>query len=287
MNAVSWTWIDGTLSPGPEARVAAADRGLHYGDGVFETLRAERGRAFLLDAHLERMRAGLGVLGIAVGGVVGRAREGTAAVAARLAEEDAATIKIMVTRGVGPGGPSCGSALVPTVIAIGRADAPERPDSMRAVTSSVVRNERSPLARVKSLNYLEMVLARREAEAAGVEEALMMNTQGRLAEAAAANVFAVVDGRLVTPPVSEGCLPGIVRTEVMRIAEASGIRVRQTPMPPEMLGEASEAFLTNSRIGIVPLVEIDGRLLGAGPVAARLRGAFHEVELASAGGDAA
>ncbi len=171
------------------------------------------------------------------------------------------------------------------MIVTGSVDPRERPVSMRAMTSSIVHNERSPVARVKSLNYLDMILARREAEARGAEEAIVLNTHGRVAEASAANVFAVQGKRLLTPPVEEGCLPGIVRAEVLRVAPSVGLEVAVEPLALQALGEADEAFVTNSRIGVVPLVELDGRVVGRGepgPVSRSVREAFRAAELASA-----
>ncbi len=271
--------------------VSAVDRGFQYGDGVFETMRAERGKVFFWREHMRRLEAGLELLGIEPFQFAEPARAAVETLLIRLKEEAVLTIKLVVTRGTGPPGPSTRGKFTPTVAATARPDESPRPGSMRVVTSKIVRNERSPLSRVKSLNYLEMILARREADAAGVEEALVLNTRGRLAEATAANLFAVADGLLVTPPVEEGCLPGIVRADVLRIARAAepglvaGVAgVAEEPMPPEVLAQATEAFLTNSRIGVAPLVEIDGRPVGdgrPGAVTAKLREGYREAELDS------
>jgi aminodeoxychorismate lyase len=284
MTGSSWAWIDGDLSPADEARVGVLDRGLQYGDGVFETLRAERGRVFFLEEHLERMARGLVVLGIEFSEAGARAREAIEAVLAALAEEPAATVKVIATRGTGGAGPSTRRVFRPTLIVTGRPDAPERPEAVRAITSTVVRNERSPLCGVKSLNYLEMTLARGEAEAAGVEEAILLNTRGRVSEASAANVFLVRESRLLTPSLGEGCLPGIVRAVVLRAAAACGIDAAEGPVVPGDLTGADELFLTNSRIGVAPLVELDGKAMGegvAGPLTERIREAFRQAELAS------
>ena len=274
-----------SLVPGEEARLSPLDRGFQYGDGVFETLRAEGGKVFFLEAHLERMRSGLDTLGIDLPDAARIAREGLAAVLGRLGDKLAAGLKVIVTRGTGPAGPSTRGDFAPSVVVTGSVDPRERPVSMRAITSSVVRNERSPVAQVKSLNYLEMILARREAEARGAEEAIVLNTHGRVAEASAANVFAVRGKGLLTPPVEEGCLPGIVRAEVLRLAPSVGLDVAVEPLTLQALGGADEAFVTNSRIGVAPLVELDGSPVGGGApglLTERLRSTFRQSELASA-----
>ncbi|MHC4199411.1 MAG: aminotransferase class IV [Planctomycetota bacterium] len=290
-SAKRWVWTrapasgDSSLVPADEARVSPLDRGFQYGDGVFETLRAEGGKVFFLEAHLERMRSGIDALGIDLPDAARVAREGLAAVLEKVGPEGAAALKVIVTRGTGPAGPSTRGDFAPSVVVTGSVDPRGRPASMRAITSSVVRNERSPVARVKSLNYLEMVLARREAEARGAEEAIVLNTHGRVAEASAANVFAVRGEGLLTPPVEEGCLPGIVRAEVLRLAPSVGLDVAVEPLTIGRLREADEAFLTNSRIGVVPLVEFDGKVVGRGEpgaVSGRVREALRAAELASA-----
>ena len=285
-----WVWTCApasdapSLVPGDEASVSPLDRGFQYGDGVFETLRAEEGKVFFIEAHLERMLSGLGALGIDLPDAAERAREGLAAVLGRLGPEGAATLKVIVTRGAGPAGPSTLGSQSPGVIVTGSPDPRERPASMRAVTSGVVRNERSVLSRVKSLNYLDMILARAEAERRGAEEAIVLNTRGRVAEASAANVFVARGGRLLTPPVEDGCLPGIVRAEIIRLARSLEVELAIASLSAEEVAFADEAFLTNSRIGVVPLVELDGSPLGGGapgPLTERLRSAFRESELAS------
>ncbi len=278
-------WLGGKVSPAREVGLSPLDRGLQYGDGVFETLRAEGGEVFFLEAHLERLGSGLDTLGIDLPDAARIAREGLAAVLGKLGGEGAAALKVIVTRGTGPAGPSTRGEFTPSVVVIGSVDPRERPVSMRAITSSVVRNERSPVAHVKSLNYLDMILARREAEARGAEEAIVLNTRGRVAEASAANVFAVRGKGLLTPPVEEGCLPGIVRAEVLRVAPSVGFDVAVEPLTVGILREAEEAFLTNSRIGVAPLVELDGKAVGRGePGAASqsVREAVRSAELTSA-----
>lgn len=277
-------WIDGEIVGGGEAKVAALDRGFQYGDGVFETIRAEGGSAFFLDEHLARMRRGLDALGIALPEAEERARATVRALVRAFAPHAVLTVKVIATRGTGPAGPTSRGEFRTTMLAYARADATPRPEALSAVTSTVVRNERSKLTNVKSLNFLEMLLARAEAESAGADEAIVLNTQGSIAEASAANVFAVNGGRIVTPPDEDGCLPGIVRAAVIGAAGRIGIKVSCESLSPGELAAADEAFLTNSRIGVAPLVELDGKRVGegrTGKITLRAREAFREAELAS------
>lgn len=277
-------WLDGRVALPREVGLNPLDRGFQYGDGVFETLRAERGKVFFLEAHLVRMRRGLDVLGIDCPEAVPRATEGIGALLELMGTDRTWALKVIVTRGLGPGGPTSKGEFTSTVMVFGGKVDPTRPEGLRAVTTKIVRNERSPLTVIKSLNYAEMLLARAEAERAGLDEGLCLNTQGRVAEASAANVFLVSGGRLVTPPESEGCLPGIVRGEVLGLAGELGIEAAVEPVTPGDLRSADEAFLTNSRIGVAPLVELDGVAIGqgvAGPVTSSLREALRRAEYAS------
>lgn len=152
---------------------------------------------------------------------------------------------------------------------------------VRAVISGVPRNEHSPLARVKSLNYLDNVLARRAAEASGADDALLLNTAGDLACASAANLSLLLDGVLVTPSVASGALPGTLRGLVIaELAPQAGLEVSERAVRPEELRAAQEVFLTNALLGIAPLTEVDALRIGTGvpgPVSVRLRAALREV----------
>jgi len=281
----SYASINGTLTTLADARIPARDRGLQYGDGLFETMRALDGSVCFLEEHLARLTNGMVVLGIPAEGVELRVRAGMRQVLAELASTPVCYVKAIVTRGTGPGGPTMKGAFTPTVAVIAAADDRERGTPVRAVTSTVVRNERSALANVKSLNYTEMLLARGEAQDAGVDEAIVLNTHGRVAEASAANVFALQGSVLLSPANEEGCLPGIVRNEVVALAKREGIGVSLGQLTPAILAAADEAFLTNSGIGVAALVELDGSEIGNGArgnVTMRLAAAYEKVERESA-----
>lgn len=255
------TWTNGALSC---SAISMLDRGFQYGDGLFETMRAIGGRMCLLKEHVARMLQGLTILRIASSDIEARVREGIGAVLGELRGTEVAYVKAIVTRGVGPAGPTMQGDFLPSVVVIAAPDTRPRGTAARAITSTVVRNEQSPLTLVKSLNFAEMLLARAEAEDAGVEEALMLNTQGHICEASVANVFAVRSGALVTPDDEEGCLPGIVRAVVCDEARQLGMEVWMGTLSREELAGAEEAFITNSGIGVAPLVELDGTPIAGG-----------------------
>ena len=257
MSGAGVIYLNGRLVPAAEARIDPADRGLTLGDGLFETLRARDGHVLRLSSHLGRLRAGAEVLGLHVpcsDRDLGR----------RLAETLSANgltdgaLRLTLTRGPAGRGLSPQPGLDPTlVITASGLDAAGGPVS--AIIATVTRrNEQSPLSGCKCLNFLDNILARQEAERRGADEALLLNTAGRLAEASAANLFAVLGGRLLTPPLGDGALPGVMRADVMERLGA-----REGSLAPDDLSRASEAFLTNS-LGIRPLVAVDGFPLGRG-----------------------
>ena len=255
-------WLNGDLVPADEARIDPRDRGLLLGDGVFETLAASAGRLFRLADHLARMGRGADLLGLPA---PPRDLEDAAlaTLAANGLADDDAALRITYTRGPGPRGlPPPSSPETTLLITAARATPTLRPAT--AMVSSQRRNEHAPSARIKSLAYLDNVLARREAAQAGADEGLMRNGGGALACASAANLFVVEDGVLLTPAIDQGALPGVTRAVVLGLAAAAGIAIEETTIAPHRLGRAAEAFLTNSLIGVRPLVAVDGRTIGGG-----------------------
>lgn len=273
--------LNGEVTVGSPPTVSVLDHGFLYGDGLFETMRATDGRPYLLDRHLARLRAGAEVLTLSAPSEEELARWIAAALQA--ADEGDAYIRLTVTRGRGAAGPDPRTCPQPTVLVVVRpfAGLPPRwsEQGLSAVTSTIRRNEHSPLSRLKTCNYLDCILAKEEARAAGTDEALMLNTAGNVAEATAWNVFAVCGGTLLTPPPSEGLLPGITRARVLELAAEHDVAAREAALRPAALREASEAFLTNSLYGVVALTRLDGAALGAGvpgPVTARLQTLYEE-----------
>lgn len=260
---MSVVWLNGRLLPAGEARIDPADRGFTLGDGLFETIRVAGGAARHLDRHLARLADGAALLGLPL------PHDATALVAAAvalLAAQDQGdglaegVLRITLTRGAGARGVLPPADAVPTLL-MTLAPAPPPAGPVEAVVARTTRrNEHSPLSRVKSLNYLDSILARREAATRGAGEALLLNGAGRLAESSVANLFIVRDGRLLTPPVAEGALPGIRRALILERGDAG-----EAPLSIADLLGAGEAFLTNS-LGLRPLLRVDGQPIGAGTV---------------------
>jgi branched-chain amino acid aminotransferase len=270
-------WLDGDLVAPSAARIDPADRGLLLGDGLFETMRAVAGRVPLLDRHLARLRAGAEELGIPVpyDDVAIAAASAAVLAADRLAD---AALRLTLTRGPGPRGLPPPPAPRPTLL-LAAFPLPSPPLPARAILATVTRrNERSPLLRLKTLSYLDSLLALREAQGRGADEALLLNTAGRLACATTANLFLIEpDGRLATPPPSEGVLPGITRGLIIELADELGVACVEEPLPPARLRSAAGTFLTGSLAGIRPLLAVDDWTVGAGephPLALRLQAAW-------------
>lgn len=260
------------------ARIDPSDRGFTLGDGVFETLRAYGGRPFRLAAHVARLAAGAAALGIPLPLPAARIAE---AVAETIAANDLSTgdaaIRITLSRGIGGRGLLPPTDARPTLMIAATTYQPPAPHPLSAAIVDVRRNEHSPLARLKSLNYLDNVLAQRDAAARGADEAILLNTAGRLACAARANLFVLRGRTLLTPPASEGVLAGIARAEVLESVRELGIGVHETPLERDALAAADEAFLSNSLMEIAGLGRIDGRAIGEGgigPTTARVAEAY-------------
>lgn len=248
-------WLNGALLPVDDVAIDPADRGYTLGDGVFETVRLAGGRPAQLHRHLRRLRRSAALLEIALSwSDDALAAAFLATAAANRLESGVARLTLSrgpAPRGVLPPASSCATALIiasaPPVI----------PQGVRAILCTVTRrNEASPLSRIKSLNYLDSVLARMEANRRDADDALLLNTRGMIAEASAANVVVLRDGRLVTPPVTDGALPGILRELLI---ERCGLV--ETSLRPATLFRAEAVFLSNS-LGLRAVTSLDGRPLG-------------------------
>jgi branched-chain amino acid aminotransferase/4-amino-4-deoxychorismate lyase len=245
--------------------IDAADRGLLLGDGLFETLLSDRGRLCDLAAHLDRMSAGCAALGLPAPDA--REAEGLMHEALRAADlgQARAAVRLTLTAGSGGRGLDRPQRPQPRLFATA-APAAEPQGAARLAVTSIRRNESSPASRLKSLAYLDNLLARREAQAAGADEALMLNTRGELACAAAANVFWVAGERLFTPSLGCGVLAGVVRGRVIATARAAGVPIEEVAAEPAALADADAVFLTNSLIGIRRVASIDARTFGSDPL---------------------
>ena len=272
-------WIDGRVVPLGEARIPVTDHGLLYGDGLFEGIRIIGGRVFRLDDHLARFAAGARAIGLALPGGTAAARAAVLETARAFAEPEA-YVRLVCTRGVGALGVDPTACLEPRLFCIvdhiRLFDDRQQCEGLDLVTVSVRRPSADVLdPRVKSLNYLNNVLAKREARLRGADEALVLNTRGDIAEAAVANVFCVRDGVLQTPPPTDGALEGITRRTVLELARELAIPAEERTIGRFDLFACSEAFLSGSGAGLVPVRSLDGENIGGpGPVFERIRRAF-------------
>ncbi len=252
-------YLNGVLLPRSQARISVFDHGFLYGYALFETMRAYGGRIFLLERHLERLRSSASLIGFGSelsDTDLSQACRDTLR-ANRLAD---ARLRLTVSRGEVDSFPGSKVSAVPTVLVTARsytalpAEAYDR--GFKAGVASYRRCSQSVISRLKSANYLLNLLAKREAEMAGLDEALLLNEHGLITEGSISNVFFVASRDLVTPSVEAGILPGITRGVVMEIATAQGIGVTQGEIRLSDLGQFDEAFLTNSVMEIMPLVAV-------------------------------
>jgi len=275
-------WVNGRIINEEEPCLSVRERGFLYGDGLFETVRVYRGRPFAWERHLARLAAGCERLGMPCPGQL--IADGTREVLGTLCPADG-SLRVTVTRGEAPRGLLAPPGTKPTVVITASEGEPYSQEAyergFRAVTVSFPRNQLSPLVRLKSLNYLENLIGRQEAAAAGADEGIFLNLKGEVAEGTISNVFLVLgDRRIATPPPESGLLPGITREWVITLAGKLGFSVCEQPVLPRDFLRAQEAFLTNSLLEVMPLVALDGAVVGTGapgPVARALREAYREI----------
>lgn len=274
-------WMNGEARKPEDARVPVLDRGFLYGDSVYEVLRVYGGVPFALEAHSERLYASARRIGMSIPVPANRlAQELSEAVAAYGGPE--AYARIVCTRGAGPIGLDPDLAVDPQRIVVVQDLNPPPPtllqQGVEVALVSVRRNLKQAIdPQAKTGNYLNSVLAVAEAKARGAYEAVMLDHQDYVTEGASSNIFAVVGGVVLTPPVSAGILEGVTRTVVMEVAAGLGRRVIEVPLTAEVLMEADELFLTSSIREVVPIVRVDDRSIGAGvpgPVYQELRDGF-------------
>ena len=259
-------WVNGQLVGADEPAVSALDHGLTVGDGVFETMKVVEGRPFAITRHLRRLASSATGLGL-VPPDAAAVREGIAAVLDG-PPIPFGRVRVTMTAGAGPLGSDRGDA-APTYVVV--ASPVPRPEASTAV--SVVpwtRNERSAVAGLKTTSYADNVVALAYARQHGASEALFTNTRGNLCEGTGSNVLVAVDGRLVTPPVSSGCLAGITRELLLDWAISDGLEVIEGDVGLDELRAATEVLLTSSTRDVQPVHQVDDRRLDApGPLGAR------------------
>jgi len=262
--------LDGRLVPSDEGSPGPFDRGFLYGDGLFETILVSNGRPVMLAEHIDRMASSADFLNIPA---LPDASVITAEIDDTLhrAEGTDAVLKLTLSR-KGDGRYDCIDHKCLFVVQVLPHTHPPREvyeSGVGLLTSRARRSAESPIYRHKTLNYLENILARREAQSAGAYEALIVNTDDFIAECSMSNIFFIDGRKLLTPSLECNVLPGITRTCVLSLAADAGIPVSEQPLAFVDILQASEVFITNSLVGIVPVREIDGKAFGKicpGPV---------------------
>jgi branched-chain amino acid aminotransferase len=256
---MSEVWLNGALVPASAARIDPADRGFTLGDGLFETIRAADYAPAHAARHFTRMREGAAILRIPVPYTDNELDDALRAVL-RANQLGEAALRMTLTRGPAARGVLPPADPQPTLL-ISAGPLPASPFAARLIVAQRTRrNEGSRLSRIKSLNYLDGIMALQEAFEAGADDALLLNTRGDLAEATAANVFLLLDGAWITPPVEDGALPGIARALLLEAGAA-----REATITRADLQRAEAGFLTNS-LSTRPIARIGGRGLDTGEV---------------------
>ena len=281
-------YIDGKYFDERAAKVSVFDHGLLYGDGIFEGIRAYNGRVFKLKEHIDRLFCSAKALLLDIPLAHGDMMRAVVETCRRNKVRDG-YIRLVVTRGIGTLGLNPNRCKNPAVIIIaGKIQLyPEElyRKGMEIITVPTVRNLHSALnPAIKSLNYLNNILAKIEANNAGCEEAVMLNAEGFVAECTGDNLFIIKEGQLFTPPLSAGALYGITRRVVMDIALENGLQVSEPNLTRYDLFNADECFLTGTGAELVPVVKIDGRLIGTGkpgPLTLKLETLYHGLTKAS------
>lgn len=272
-------WIDGRVVRGREATISLLDRGARDGEGLFETLRVEDGRAQFWQRHLERLVLSAAELGFPVPPAPERLLAACAELLAAQGMSDA-VVRITVTRGVPGGRPTRAGCWIEAESLSGRLWSGTRKRAARAVISRTPF-EPGAVGRHKTTSRLAYSLAREEARAAGADEALLASATGEVLEGAVSNVFAGIGGELLTAPLARGILPGIARAVVLERCGRAGIAAREGALTVTDLARAEEVLLTNCVQEVVPVMEIEGRALPPTRHAARLLEEFRAAAVAA------
>lgn len=279
---MSVCWLDGTLVHEEQAKISVFDHGLLYGDGVFEGVRFYNRRAFQLEAHLKRLSHSATAIGLTLPYTRQELERAIHDVIDAFAESDG-YLRLVVTRGKGPLGVDPTTCERGTAFII--ADrlsfvAPHvQEKGAKLVIASTRRLPPDGLdPRIKSLNYLNQVLARMEASQANADEAILLNAQGNVTEGTTDNIFIVSNQQILTPPVTDGALEGITRDIIFQLASELEMKCSERTLSPYDLYTADECFLTGTAVELITVREIDARVLPAcpGPVYQKLQKAFQE-----------
>jgi branched-subunit amino acid aminotransferase/4-amino-4-deoxychorismate lyase len=272
-------FLNGNFLSESEAVVSINDRGFLLGDGLFETMRVVNSRPFRMAQHLERMTRGLDFLKVTIPYTPKELQKFAVELIERNQQPDS-ILRVTVTRGSGPRGYSPKNAGTPTVamtLSLLPETNPDEPLQWSLVTSPFRVPASDPISSYKSTSRILNILARGEAEARGADEALLLNTNGEAAEAAGGNMFWVYREQICTVPTGRGVLPGITRAVVLEICQALGLTTNKRVIKPEMLRNAEGIFITNSALGIVPVVSFDGEPVAPSPLVDQIATAYNEM----------
>jgi len=273
-------YLNDKVVPSAEAKISVFDHGFLYGDGIYETMRAYDGVVFMIDEHMRRLHRSASLIGLDIGK---SSDELKLAIFETMQANNlsAAYIRMTISRGAGAIGLDPALCKVPTLVVMAHEfrDYPKSyyEEGLRLIISSVRRNIKEALnPQIKSLNFLNNILAKIEAIKADVDESLMLNAAGFLAEGTISNIFFVKDDILCTPSVECGILDGITRTIVLDLASRTGITVKEGEFRPEDLYAASEVFITNSTMEVMPVRRVDDKHFKAGEVSKLLLSKYRD-----------
>jgi branched-chain amino acid aminotransferase len=274
-------YIDGYFLPKSEAKISVYDHGLLYGDGVFEGIRAYNGRVFKLEEHIKRLYHSANSIELSIPMSQEDLKKKILETIRRNGLKDA-YVRVVVTRGVGDLGLDPRKCPKSSIIIIADRITLWKEKSLKAITASTRRNAVTALnPMIKSLNYLNNILAKLEANRANVSEAIMLNQQGLVCEGTGDNIFIVKNRVIATPPPSANILVGVTRDAVIELASKEGLKVEQRDITVHELYNADEAFFTGTAAEVMPLVDVDGRRIGngePGPITRKLMEKFNGIK---------
>jgi len=270
-------FLNGQFLPEAQAVVPVNDRGFLLGDGLFETMRVVGGKPFRFAQHLERMTRGADFLKIKLPFTPKELEK----FSAQLIEQNKlpdAILRVTLTRGPGGRGYNFSGEGNPTLaMTLHAVTTPENPVEWNLVTSSFRIPAADPLSSFKTTSKILHVMARAEAKEKGADEALLINTNGEVAETASGNLFWVYQDRICTVPTGRGVLPGITRAVVLEICQTLGLQVNKRVIKPEALRNSDGIFITQSALGIVPVSVFDGELIAPSPLVDQIAQAYNEM----------
>jgi len=271
MNSNALCWIDQVIKPAAEATISVFDHGLLYGDGIFEGLRFYHGKTFMLEAHLERLELSAQTISLELPYSLPQ----IAVAIEQLIKQypgDTGYLRLVVTRGEGSLGIDPRKCVQPSLFIIAdELSVMDISDTSQGIKLHVAQTRRLPAEcldpKIKSLNYLNNILARIEANQAGMDEALMLNLDGYVSEGSVDNIFIVADGILKTPPLGDGLLAGVTRAVIIDVASQTGIPCEETSLTLQDLAQAQECFLTGTGAELIPVKQIGQQMLESPEIA--------------------